>query len=84
MIIGGVYSIRTFHVVNKVCSLVYIATRPLYIILSGFFTLESGFRILGVQIPFVESFISKAFQVDLTMDVNLPMLVDLKSAFVMF
>lgn len=84
MITGGVYSIRTFNVVDKVCSLVSIGFRLIYIILLGFFTLESSFHILGVQVPFVESFISKVLQMDLNKNANFPMLIDPKATFVMF
>jgi hypothetical protein len=84
VITGGVYSIRTFNVVDKVCRLVSIGVRLIYIILPGFFTLKSSFRILGVQVPFVESFISKVLQVDFNNNTNFPMLVDPKAAFVMF
>lgn len=84
MIIGGVCNIKTFNVVDKVCSLVSIRVRPIYVIFPSFFTHESSFHILSVQVPFVESIILKAFQEYYNMNASLPTFVDLKVAFVMF
>jgi len=80
VIIGGVCNIETFNVVDKVCSLVSIGVRPIYIILPSFFTLESNSHILGGQVPFVEFFISKALEEDLNMNASLPMFVNPKVA----
>jgi len=53
----------------------------------GFLTLESIIRILGApmgSLPFVESFVSKAFQKDLDMIISLLMFADPHATFVMF
>jgi hypothetical protein len=52
----------------------------------GFFTLNSGFHILGAPMgsrSFVESFVAEAFREDMGI-CNLFMLVDLEATFVMF
>jgi hypothetical protein len=42
------------------------------------------FYILGVQVSFVRSFISKVLQENLSMNISLPTLVDIDATFVMF
>ncbi len=55
-----IWNIKTLSVTNKVCSLLSIGVKLIYII-SSFFTPEFNFHILGVSmgsLPFVESFVS--------------------------
>ncbi len=52
VIIGGIWSIRTFNVVDKVCNLVSIRFKLVYAIPLGFLTPNFGLHILGVIVCF--------------------------------
>jgi hypothetical protein len=64
VIIGEVWSIRTFSVVGEVCSLVSTRVKLVYSLPPSFFELEFSLHILSAlmgSLPFVESFILEAF-----------------------
>jgi hypothetical protein len=60
MITTGIFNIKAFNATNKMCSLVSIGVRPLYITSHGFLTPDLGFCILGALVgstSFVELFV---------------------------
>jgi hypothetical protein len=80
MIATRVFSIRDFNVAIKLCNLVFIRVRPLYIISSWFSSFCFGFLYLGTLMgseSFIESFVVEDFHEDLEMICNLPMLANL-------
>ncbi len=85
MIIGGIWSIRTLSVADKVCSLLSIGVKLIYIT-SCFLIPEFNLHILGVpmgSLPFVESFVLGAFQEAFDTIISLPMFANLQEAYIM-
>jgi hypothetical protein len=86
MLVGGVINIRSFNVINKVCSLGSSGLDHSISLSPNFFTPDLGFRILGAQVgstSFVELFVVEVLHEDFRMIFSLPMLVDPQMFFVM-
>lgn len=78
-IISKICYIRTFHLISKVNSLYFVGIKLVHIKKKiGFLTPNIGFHILGALMdfmPFVKSFVAKAFLKDFNTIIYPPMLI---------